>query len=213
MNSIYKAIYLLMRVARQAWGAVCSACTGAYLRGYLLRKGVRFDPRDICFIGTLPSIVIGRGASVEIGRGFVVRTGRSAGAAIDGAQSRIRVADGAKLKIGEGSGMSNATIQCCQEITIGSHVNIGAGCLIMDSNFHSTLWRHRTDRDADVEHARTAPVRIGNVAFIGARSIVCKGVTIGDHAMISAGSVVTHDVPAGEVWGGNPAQFVKRTEE
>lgn len=47
------------------------------------------------------------------------------------------------------------------------------------------------------------------LCFIGARSIICKGVTIGDHAMIAAGSVVVGDVPANEVWGGNPAKFIK----
>lgn len=49
-------------------------------------------------------------------------------------------------------------------------------------------------------------------ASIGANSTIVCGHTIGENAMIGAGSVVTHDVPAGEVWYGNPARFVRKIE-
>lgn len=55
-------------------------------------------------------------------------------------------------------------------------------------------------------------LHIEDYVFIGTRSIICKGVTIGDHSVIAAGSVVIKDVPADEVWGGNPAQFIKKLE-
>ena len=47
-------------------------------------------------------------------------------------------------------------------------------------------------------------------ASIGAGSTVLCGITIGEDAMVGAGSVVTKDVPAGEVWFGNPAKFVRK---
>lgn len=50
-------------------------------------------------------------------------------------------------------------------------------------------------------------------ASIGAGSTILCGVTIGENAMIGIGSVVTHDVPAGEVWVGNPARFLKKVED
>lgn len=50
---------------------------------------------------------------------------------------------------------------------------------------------------------------IGNDVWIGSRSLIMKGVTIGDGAIIAAGSVVTKDVPPYEIWGGNPAHFLK----
>ena len=56
---------------------------------------------------------------------------------------------------------------------------------------------------------KKAPIRIGNDVWIGMRSIILKGVTIGDGAVIAAGSVVTRDVPAGTLYGGNPARFIK----
>ena len=50
-------------------------------------------------------------------------------------------------------------------------------------------------------------------ASIGAGSTILCGVTIGENAMIGIGSVVTHDVPAGEVWVGNPAHFLKKVSD
>jgi len=50
-------------------------------------------------------------------------------------------------------------------------------------------------------------------ASIGAGSVVLPGLTIGENAMIGAGSVVTEDVPAGELWMGNPARFYRKIEE
>lgn len=47
-------------------------------------------------------------------------------------------------------------------------------------------------------------------ASIGANATIIAGVTIGEGAMIGAGSVVTKDVPAGEVWVGNPARFLRK---
>ena len=123
--------------------------------------------------------------------------------------SKITVLSNAELIIGKDSGMSNTVIQCHEKIIIGNNVNIGAGCLIMDSNFHSTNWKDRLDRAKDIANHKNAPVVIGDVVFIGARSIICKGVTIGDHSMIAAGSVVTRNVPANQIWGGNPAKFIK----
>jgi len=50
-------------------------------------------------------------------------------------------------------------------------------------------------------------------AFVGASSIILKGVTIGKHSIVAAGSVVSKSIPAGEIWGGNPAKFIRKTEE
>jgi UDP-2-acetamido-3-amino-2,3-dideoxy-glucuronate N-acetyltransferase len=51
--------------------------------------------------------------------------------------------------------------------------------------------------------------RVCKNASIGAGSVVLGGVTIGENAMIGAGSVVTKDIPANELWMGNPARFVR----
>lgn len=48
---------------------------------------------------------------------------------------------------------------------------------------------------------------------VGANSTIVCGITIGENAMIGAGSVVTKDVPAGELWLGNPAKFIKKIDK
>ena len=56
------------------------------------------------------------------------------------------------------------------------------------------------------------PIHIGKRVWIGSGVIVLPGVTIGDNSVIGAGSVVTKDVPADCVYGGNPAKFIKKNE-
>lgn len=174
----------------------------------LLNSKVKFNPSKCRFCGRT-YLDINKESDIIIGDYFIANSGVNCG--IDcGNGCKISVQKGAKLIIGEYSGITNTIIQCHEKIVIGNHVNIGAGCMIMDSNFHSTNWRDRLDRRKDIANHRNAPVKIGDVVFIGARSIVCKGVTIGDHSMIAAGSVVVNNVPANEVWGGNPAKFIKK---
>lgn len=109
--------------------------------------------------------------------------------------------------------MTSTSIYCQNRIEIGSHVMIGADTIIMDTNFHSLDYSIRGTRREGYQYAgtiNTAPVKIGKHVFIGTRSIINKGVTIGDGAIIAAGSVVVKDIPAWEVWGGNPAKFIKQ---
>ena len=66
----------------------------------------------------------------------------------------------------------------------------------------------RIDRKTDIPV--TKEIQIGNHSFIGAHSIILKGVTIGEKLMIGAGSVGDKSVPDGEIWGVNPAKIIKR---
>lgn len=54
---------------------------------------------------------------------------------------------------------------------------------------------------------------IGDKTFIGVRTVVLPGVTIGKGVIVGACSLVTKDIPDGEVWAGNPAKFIKTTEQ
>jgi maltose O-acetyltransferase len=60
---------------------------------------------------------------------------------------------------------------------------------------------------------KSAPVRIGNDVWIGARCIILPGVTIGDGAVLAAGAVVTRAVPANAIMGGVPAKVLKYRAE
>lgn len=128
-----------------------------------------------------------------------------------GGQTRsiLVVGEGGKLIIGNKVGISNAVFFAKDEITIGDEAVIGAGAKIYDNDFHSTIAEYRLNGNTNVP---AKPIHIGKRTFIGGHSIVLKGVTIGDGAVIAAGSVVTKNVPANEIWGGNPAKFIKKIE-
>jgi acetyltransferase-like isoleucine patch superfamily enzyme len=126
--------------------------------------------------------------------------------------SQIAVSRGAKLTIGDKSGCSQTSIYCKTSITIGNYVNIGAGSLIIDSDFHSLYWKHHENRGVDAINAKSLPVIINDYVFIGARTIICKGVTIGARSIIAAGSVVNKNIPDDCIAGGNPCKIIKYIE-
>lgn len=124
--------------------------------------------------------------------------------------SYISVSKGALLEIGNNSGLSQVSINCKSHIKIGDYVNIGAGCLIMDTDFHSANWETRRNHNLDTKMAKTAPIYIEDDVWVGARTIICKGVSIGARTIIAAGSVVVKDIPADCIAGGNPCKVIKK---
>lgn len=118
--------------------------------------------------------------------------------------------------IGDRVGISSSCLWAMENITIGNDVNIGSDCVIMDHDAHphDYLQRRRTIAftmpfDEYSQMIPSAPIKIGNDVWIGARSIILKGVTIGDRTIIAAGSVVTKNIPSDCIAGGNPCQIIK----
>jgi len=116
---------------------------------------------------------------------------------------------GAILKIGSNLGISQAAIVCHTSITIGNNVKIGGGVGIFDTDFHSLDSLLRVDSKTDITNKIKKPIIIGNDVFIGAYSLILKGVTIEENVIIGAGSVVTKSIPKNQIWAGNPAKFIK----
>ncbi|OYU93279.1 MAG: transferase [Bacteroidetes bacterium B1(2017)] len=119
----------------------------------------------------------------------------------------IRVTENGKLNIGNNSGFSGVTIYCVENISIGNFVTIGGNVCIWDTDFHPM--QHLDRRAHNISKIKTAPVDIHDDVFIGANSIILKGVTIGQNSIVGAGSVVTKDIPKNEIWAGNPAKFIR----
>jgi acetyltransferase-like isoleucine patch superfamily enzyme len=115
---------------------------------------------------------------------------------------------GAKIIIGNDVGISGSSISASTTVTIGNHVLIGSGCIISDSDAHPIKAEDRIDPAKTVSR----PIIIEDDVFIGARSIILKGVKIGKGSVVGAGSVVTKDVPSFCVVAGNPAKIVKYLE-
>lgn len=120
----------------------------------------------------------------------------------------IYIRSGACVKIGDNTGISNTAIYAAERIEIGDNCKIGGNVSIYDTDFHSVNYLERRKKPEPFGNAE--PVYIGDDVFIGAHSIILKGVKIGDRSIIGAGSVVTKDVPTDEIWAGVPAMFVRK---
>lgn len=91
-------------------------------------------------------------------------------------------------------------------VTIGSHVNLAQGITVtaLNHNFEDK------NKRIDEQGVSTKPVVIGDDVWIGANAVILPGVTIGKHAVVAAGAVVTTDVPDNTVVGGVPAKVIKK---
>lgn len=101
----------------------------------------------------------------------------------------------------------NCQIQDGGGVTFGDHVFIGPNCTF-------TTAEHALDpaqRIAGMEVAM--PVKVGSGVWFGAGCTVLAGVTIGDHAVIGAGSVVTRDIPANVIAAGVPCRVIRTITE
>lgn len=78
-----------------------------------------------------------------------------------------------------------------------------------DTDFHSLDYTLRRSHTLDMKGKKMAKVTVEHDVFIGAGCIILKGVTIGACSIIGAGSVVTKDIPANQIWAGNPAKFIR----
>ena len=124
----------------------------------------------------------------------------------------VQMVDAGKLIIGNNCGISNCAFTCADKIQIKDNVLLGSGCRIYDTDFHALDYEERVKGNFPGAPIKTAPVVIEEGVFVGAGSMILKGVTIGKHSIVGAGSVVTKCIPSGEIWGGNPARFIRRVE-
>jgi len=92
------------------------------------------------------------------------------------------------------------------QITCGGTVEIGEGCTIARDVVIRSYDAHRI---LDDSYKNTADIAIGKHVWIGQGAQILKGVTIGDGAIVAAGSIVTKDVPPHCVVGGVPAKIIR----
>lgn len=122
----------------------------------------------------------------------------------------FKVSEGAELVIGNDVSVNyQTTISVAKRIEIGSRTMIAGNVQIYDNVSHplDPGRRHEPFRLDEAE-----PVMIGENVWLGNRAIVMRGVTIGDNSVVAAAAVVTKDVPANVVVGGNPATIIKQLD-
>ena len=154
-------------------------------------------------------IIIGWKAHLTIGDDVTINSGVRGNPNPIGNEilTSFTTASNGKIVIGNRVGISNTCFYSRESIVVEDDVMIGGGCCIFDTDFHPLSYKDRVSDNQ--EKTKSASVRICKGAFVGARSVIMKGVTVGEHSVIGAGSVVTKSIPANEVWGGNPAKMLR----
>lgn len=129
-----------------------------------------------------------RAFGAKIGKGLVIK-------------NNVTIKFPWKLTIGDDVWLGeNAWIDNLDNVTIGNDVCISQGALLLTGNHDYTL---------PTFDYRNAPITVEDGAWIGAKSVVCPGVTVHSHAILTVGSVATKDLEAYGIYQGNPAVKVR----
>lgn len=115
-----------------------------------------------------------------------------------------------KIVIGNNVVLQGTAIVAYESVIIEDNVTLGPNVTIMDSSGHPLSNRGTKD---EAERITSAPVCIKEHAWIGMNSLILKGVTIGRHAVVGAGSVVRENVPDHAIVYGNPATIAMQLNE
>jgi len=125
---------------------------------------------------------------------------------LDGSQAPLELVagPGGTLEVGERTFINFGTsIVAHQHIRIGRHCLIGPFCNLTDNSYH------RLEPERRYETPPSAPILIGDNVWLGIRTMVLPGVTIGADSVVGAGSVVTHDIPPRSLAAGVPARVIR----
>jgi acetyltransferase-like isoleucine patch superfamily enzyme/acyl carrier protein len=158
-----------------------------YLR-HCTRVGKRARTRGMPFIENLGRIEIGDDFN------FVSLFVRSH--LVTGHDGVLEIGDSVNINFG-------AAISAHEHVKIGNRVRMGPYAIVMDSDYHAA--RDRGERP-------TAPIIIEEDVWLAGRVSVLRGSRIGRGSVITAGSVVSGDIPAGVIAGGVPARVIRRIE-
>jgi acetyltransferase-like isoleucine patch superfamily enzyme len=108
-----------------------------------------------------------------------------------------------RMEVGEGTAFA---LMVMPDIMYPERIKVGKNCVI---GYNTTILAH----EYLIKEYRLGDVIIGNEVMIGANSTILPGVTIGDGAIVSAGTLVHKNVPEGSFVGGNPMQVIYTKEE
>ncbi len=151
---------------------------------------LRIGPRVACERqpGAL-RFLIGAGARVEIGEDTWLRT--ELGPVV------LAAFAGARIEVGPDGFLNGCHLSAKSAVVLGRRAWVGPGSRVFDSDQH----------DLDAERPeQSAPVTIGDHAWIAADTTVLRGVRVGEHSVVGARSLVTGDVPAHSLAFGSPAR-------
>src|SRR5436190_981373 len=188
--TLWRAARIVSRDTHGLLAELTRAMREAPLHGYLREHQV--------YYASLPTV---RGVRPRFINDGVCMLGRSCEFVSYRSNTLLRVHRHALLDVGDHVSLGDGVHICAnRRIVIGAHTKISEMASIYDADFHSPS----PDRSARCEE-----VAIGRNVWIGARAMILPGGSIGDHAVVAAGSVVTRNVPARSVVGGAPATVLR----
>lgn len=161
-----------------------------------------------CQLVTYGKIFIRGTGKIRIGNNVTITSCRETNPIGGDTKTILYAKEKSEIIIGNNCGISNSAIVSLDKIVIEDDVMIGGSCKLYDHDFHSIYYEERMKDPTG--NVKSAPILIKKGVFVGAGTIILKGVTIGEKSVVGAGSVVTKNIPAGEVWAGNPARFIKK---
>lgn len=175
-------------------------------------RGIRFG-RAMQIMGQVAVTGTGR---VTIGDDFVFTSGQAINPISSNLEGCFHTEGKGEIVIGNQVGMSSTRMWIKSGLHIGDRVNIGACTLLIDTDCHQMNHLMRR-REAILHHSAeelnrnilSAPITIEDDAWIGAHTLVLKGVTIGARSVIGAGSVVTKSIPPDCIAAGNPCRVIR----
>lgn len=95
-------------------------------------------------------------------------------------------------------------------ISLGDHTEVSFDCAFITHDGATWGFRNQERYKGVIRFGR---IRVGDNVFIGARSVILPGVTIGDNSIIAAGAVVNKSIPANEIWRGVPAKYIMKVND
>jgi acetyltransferase-like isoleucine patch superfamily enzyme len=200
-----KYIILAFKAWRKIYQNLFAFVYTPYAKLLLKLNGVEYKD-GLCVKGFITVHVTRRG-NVKLGSNFRINSGNNFN--IIGRQQKTIFWVEGELIIGDNVGVSGSAFICKDRITIGNNVLIGGNTVIYDTDFHSLDASIRSDKLLDLKSHLSSPVEIEDDAFIGAHCTILKGVHIGRGSVIGACSVVAKNVPANQVWAGNPLRYIR----
>ncbi len=200
-----------MRLVILIWLRLRTVATTIFGRLWLRAEGIPFGDHLVLYGVPLVSRAVG--SRIALGKNVVlISNSHYTALGVNHPVVLRTLRPEAEIVIGDDVGISGGSICAACKIVIGERCLLGANVTIADTDFH-TIESEDRRYEGRFSKIHSAEVEIEDNVFVGANSIVLKGVHIGRNSVIGAGSVVTQDIPRDSIAAGVPCRVIRSLHE